>query len=120
MKANLQKLLAPALAALLLLPCFVACGEATQDPKDTAATTVAGTVEEGETRFDPQIPTKNYDKEFTFSTVLLTGIWVFSSISKIWRTLESLLFMRFLKESMSTPNSFLAPKDIRLSFLSIC
>ena len=97
MKANLQKLLAPALAALLLLPCFVACGEATQDPKDTTATTVAGTVEEGETQFDPQIPTKNYDKEFNITGVYYIRDWATATEDERGDPLSDTIFERGIK-----------------------
>ncbi len=98
MKACLQKLLVLTLAALMLLSCLVACGTETEDPKETTETTLdSGTVEESETLFDPQIPTKNYDKEFNITGVYYIRDWATATEEERGDPLDDTIYERGIK-----------------------
>ena len=97
MKARLQKLLALSLAALMLLPCFAACGVEGDSTDTTTASLENGTDEEGETQFDPQIPTKNYDKEFNITGVYYIRDWATATEDKRGDPLSDTIFERGIK-----------------------
>lgn len=77
MKLNTTRLLALVLAALMLVACFTACATGNDDPATTTGSN--DTANESDTTFDPEIETKNYEKEFYITGVYYIREWATAS-----------------------------------------
>ena len=73
MKTQLARLLALALAALMLVACFTACATGNDGNADTTGS--GNTANESDTTFDPEIEVKNYDAEFYITGVYYIRDW---------------------------------------------